>query len=425
MTENRHRGAMPENAVMQDPEDGHRAAGPSDGGHVSSLPVPLSSGTDVESALDGCRAVLARARNDLERLTVRDQARAAAAAAAILKRSDIQVAASELVSDAERAIHRANPPSKRGPRDSNSFVPPGHEIPSELIRKIRQAHSKVSDDEFEALKSSHRQMQLPITRQSIREHARARDKASRQIAADRRWAAREARSGASEAPVGHVCDIAALAGLVGAETVDLVITDPPYEQKSLEVWKHLGAFAAHALKPGGMLIAMSGNRYLPQVMNLTIDGGGGAIQWWWQTAFFMRPGAGTAMFWDRGQFQSWKPLLMFSKGGRALLKDKGFWFKDSLIVEPEAGGSRDGHPCAQTLSGAGEIVSKFSAPGDHVCDPFCGGGSVPFAAAVKGCRVVFADIDAGCVADTRARLEQHLRPPADSEQPACSGISCC
>ena len=93
------------------------------------------------------------ARNDFERLIVRDKAQAIAAAAEVLKRRAIQTEASILVAAAEREIAKANPPippEQRSPGRGGNTVPPENGIPLSTVRKIRQAHDKLTDEQFTA-----------------------------------------------------------------------------------------------------------------------------------------------------------------------------------------------------------------------------------------------------------------------------------
>lgn len=94
----------------------------------------------IPSQLDRAHTALAEVSTDFERLMIRDQAKAYQAAAEILDRREIQVQASVLVQRAERAISKANPPLKRGPRPDN-FVPSGDKIPK--LRDMRAVHSKL------------------------------------------------------------------------------------------------------------------------------------------------------------------------------------------------------------------------------------------------------------------------------------------
>jgi site-specific DNA-methyltransferase (adenine-specific) len=48
--------------------------------------------------------------------------------------------------------------------------------------------------------------------------------------------------------------------------VDWIITDPPYPREFLPVYADLAATAARILRPGGSLLCMVGQSYLPQIV---------------------------------------------------------------------------------------------------------------------------------------------------------------
>ena len=136
---------------------------------VTASPAALT----IPSQLDRARAALARASTDFERLTIRDQAKAYQAAAAILNRRDIQVQASVLVQRAERAISKANPPLPRGgPPDRGKQLSPGGTIAK--LRDMRAVHSKLTDKQFEARTVQASESETPLTRQSLKAPQRPR-----------------------------------------------------------------------------------------------------------------------------------------------------------------------------------------------------------------------------------------------------------
>ncbi len=115
------------------------------------------------------------ARNDFERLIVRDKAQAIAAAAEVLKRRAIQTEASILVAAAEREIAKANPPippEQRSPGRGGNTVPPENGIPQSTVRKIRQAHDKLTDEQFAAASDKAREQGEPLTRTALKREAR-------------------------------------------------------------------------------------------------------------------------------------------------------------------------------------------------------------------------------------------------------------
>ena len=153
-----------------------------------------STQLSIPDQLDTARRALVSCRTDFERLRVRDAARAAEAAAKILGRRDIQVEAAELIQDAERAIHKANPPKPEGgpgrgkktvPSKDGFYEPPAQPsssvaapaataaspvapaIERSTLRNIRAVHSKLTDEEYEARKSEARERAEPLTRAAL------------------------------------------------------------------------------------------------------------------------------------------------------------------------------------------------------------------------------------------------------------------
>jgi ParB family chromosome partitioning protein len=54
---------------------------------------------------------------------------------------------------------------------------------------------------------------------------------------------------------------------VPSGSIDLILTDAPYESGYLELFEPLSLFASRILRDGGSLVAMMGQSYLPQVLN--------------------------------------------------------------------------------------------------------------------------------------------------------------
>ncbi|MDG7043126.1 MAG: class I SAM-dependent methyltransferase, partial [Nitrososphaerota archaeon] len=50
------------------------------------------------------------------------------------------------------------------------------------------------------------------------------------------------------------------------ESIDLILTDPPYGKKYMYLWDALGALSQRVLKPGGWLIAYAGQSHLDEEM---------------------------------------------------------------------------------------------------------------------------------------------------------------
>ena len=220
----------------------------------------------VVASLDEMEVALARADTDFERIEVRDAARRAEVAAQIVGRRDLQVKFGNLVAKAERALAVANPPAQG---ERTDIVIRNHDVPQDTLRQIRRAYGSMTDEEFGARIEQAEEQGEPLTRAAaIRERRKAR-----QVEADERHAAREARMPSEVEPRLYVSSCAALVGHVEAESVDVIITDPPYPGEFLSCWDELAAFAVHALKPGGSLVTMSGQTfYLTLCVGCTLRG---------------------------------------------------------------------------------------------------------------------------------------------------------
>lgn len=205
----------------------------------------------------------------------------------------------------------------------------------------------------------------------------------------------------------HHCPIARLSKDVEAGSLDAIITDPPYPREFLDVYKDLADFAIHALKDGGSLIAMVGQSYLPDILDMLRKD---PLTYHWLACYYV-PGTTTKQ-WQRNIGISWKPLLWFVKG-----KYTGTWRKDVVRYEDTfdsenvfIGNKKDKkyHEWGQPESDMANIIKCFTQEGQLICDPFVGGGATAVAALACDRRFVGGDIDKTCVNKTRKRLQDAL-----------------
>lgn len=191
----------------------------------------------------------------------------------------------------------------------------------------------------------------------------------------------------------YVCGIGDLAEKVPANSVDHIITDPPYSRAFLPVYSELAAFAAHALKPGGNLLVMVGQSYLHEVME-RLDTG---LRYQWTLAY-LTPGGQAVQLWDRKVNTFWKPLLWYVKGSY-----EGAWVGDvtkSVVNDND----KRFHEWGQSETGIADILQRFTKPNEIICDPFVGGGTVGVVALSLGRRFIGADADAAVISVTRRRI---------------------
>ena len=100
--------------------------------------------------LDQGVKALREAKDDFERIAVRDKAAAIKAAAEVLKRKDIQATASALVVRAEKAIADANPPATPSEKGRGKKGASDAPFSKGQIRNWRKAYSNIKEDDFEA-----------------------------------------------------------------------------------------------------------------------------------------------------------------------------------------------------------------------------------------------------------------------------------
>lgn len=185
---------------------------------------------------------------------------------------------------------------------------------------------------------------------------------------------------------------------IASESVDCIITDPPYPKEYIDLFDDLGALAARVLKPGGSLIAMTGQAYLPDYLHRLSR----HLTYRWTLAYHT-PGHNTQA-WGATVINAWKPLLWFTKGKA----EKQWWIND-FVVSPLSDKDKKHHDWGQSVSGMTEIVKRFTNPGDVVLDPFLGGGATGLACLELNRRFIGVEIDADVAQQATSRIEQFLK----------------
>lgn len=178
------------------------------------------------------------------------------------------------------------------------------------------------------------------------------------------------------------------------ESVDLILTDPPYPREFLPTWGHLADLAVRILKPGGSLIAMSGQNYLPAVFaHLERED----LSYCWT---FCNDNTATVRQWPLRLFIGWKPILWYAKGKptppRRVVYDR---------IRGAEGPDKRYHHWGQDVSIFEDLLLAFSHRGDLVVDPFLGGGTTGVAAILTGRRFVGCDVDEEAVRVSKMRCD--------------------
>ncbi|OPL09420.1 MAG: hypothetical protein AVO34_13540 [Firmicutes bacterium ML8_F2] len=176
-------------------------------------------------------------------------------------------------------------------------------------------------------------------------------------------------------------------------TADLVFTDPPYPQKYLHLWKDLGVFAARILKPGGFLIAYTGQFWLIEVLQSLAA----HLDYYWMGSLVLE-GPHNNVHFKRIRNRS-KPLLFFTKGKSNLQT----WFDDTVFSEKR---DKELHEWQQSLNVAEYYIKTFTEPQGLVIDPFLGSGTTAVASFNLGRKFVGSDTNKLAIKKAEERLRK-------------------
>jgi site-specific DNA-methyltransferase (adenine-specific) len=178
---------------------------------------------------------------------------------------------------------------------------------------------------------------------------------------------------------------------IEANSVDLILTDPPYGANYIGTWADLAKLAFRVLRPSGILVAYSGQMFVREALAALSE----QLEYVWLAAI-VHDGAFFQLRKHKIQV-AWKPLLVF---GQPPLSIDHEWI-DTLDV-----GRREKtyHGWQQAEAEAAYIVEAFTVPSDLVIDPFLGGGTIAAACRNLGRRFVGCDIDPTRVDRAKERL---------------------
>jgi hypothetical protein len=189
-----------------------------------------------------------------------------------------------------------------------------------------------------------------------------------------------------------VGDMREIGSRIADNSVDLILTDPPYPEEFLPLFGDLSSFATRVLKPGGLCVVYSGQIHLPDVYAHL----GKHLQYLW--TFAIRHTGGAQRIFKVGVNTAWKPVLAYIKPPVSV-----FW--DSFIDVCSGGREKDLHDWQQAESEAAYFIEHLSVPGSVICDPFCGSGTVISAAKKLGRQYIGIEIDEAHAQNASRRLQ--------------------
>jgi DNA modification methylase len=187
-------------------------------------------------------------------------------------------------------------------------------------------------------------------------------------------------------------------GYIADNSIDAIITDPPYPKEFLYVWKELAIFASRVLKPGGFLITYAPQYYLGRIM-VDMNSVNGIA---WYAQLVMTHDSKRSTIFPRKEICGYKPILVFQKLNKNGKTSKPY--KSFLDIIKGSGREKGLHEWQQSQAELTPLIETFTLPGDTIVDPFMGSGTTLAASIVNGRNTVGYDINPDVEEKVRVRL---------------------
>lgn len=144
-------------------------------------------------------------------------------------------------------------------------------------------------------------------------------------------------------------------------SIDLILTDPPYGLEYLNTYDQLGEIAHRILKPSSWLITYCNTKFIPEVTSRLSQ----HLTYWWMMCIHYK-GSVRLKF---STFSAYKPMLIYHKNPPILPK---------LLCDHFTSNSRekDMHDWQQSEEPFKYVIERFTKVGDLVLDPMAGAGTV-------------------------------------------------
>ena len=183
-------------------------------------------------------------------------------------------------------------------------------------------------------------------------------------------------------------------------SIDMVITDPPYPKKFSYLWKPLFEQSARVLKPRGNFISLCGHYQLPDVL----DVGREYLRFWW--ILWMEQSRLNRLI-GKGVTVLGKPAVWFLKERRRDFREYKFPFdtiKSDLSQDKNA---KKFHKWGQSENWFAHYIGELTKEGEVVLDPMVGAGASVIACKNLNRNYIGIDISEEYCKITRERLNEN------------------
>jgi hypothetical protein len=174
-------------------------------------------------------------------------------------------------------------------------------------------------------------------------------------------------------------------------SIDLILTDPPYDKEHLPLWEKLAETASRVLKPSKFLVAYCGHVYMDRVIQILSN----HLNYHWLYCLHF-DGSGHKHR-QKNIIKQWQPVLVYFKHPYKINRTSTDYLK-------YAGGDKGIHRQNQVNSSFRDFMENFSDPANLVLDPLMGTGGVLKIAKDLKRKAIGIDADSDCVEMVKGRL---------------------
>lgn len=181
------------------------------------------------------------------------------------------------------------------------------------------------------------------------------------------------------------------------DSIDMILTDPPYPEQYLWTYNVLGVEGERVLKPGGWLFAYGGTEFIPQVAAAF-----GECGLSYYTMHVLKNSGGWPRLWNKKLLCGYKVIWSYTKGSPSIRRWMGNITSDEMDKRYHEWGQGVGFPM--------KVIAMLTEPGDTILDPLMGGGTTAVAAAELGRRYIGFEINSIHADTARKRVSASRLP---------------
>ena len=199
---------------------------------------------------------------------------------------------------------------------------------------------------------------------------------------------------------------------IQGNSIDLILTDPPYGFNALGIYEGLAWLADRVLKPGGSLVFFVGHLILEKVIQIIGDNTDNLTYWW---VFCVKHAGNHSNVYARHIFAEWKPMLWYVKGGgpnESVMSSTMGDFIESTRPETD----KAMHEWEQSTVEAEYIIKNLTLESHStVLDPMMGSGMTGIAAIRNNRKFIGIEINPEKFEIAKARIAKEMQGRKEEE----------